>query len=126
MRVSEQLDRAADVIERRGWVGRQPDCDPAYGPPDQEPIDPWGLDGVSPVCIEGAIMAVQGTDQFPTTYDVQWCPAYRAMAAYLETPYRLFNWNDRPERTKDEVIAALRGAAAVERTREEALQMVGV
>lgn len=123
MRVSEQLDLAADVIERRGWVGT-----PSPLKEIEAGFDPWGLDGVSPVCIEGAIIAVHGVDEFTTTYAVTKCAAYAAVSRYLDLRpgSRLFNWNDAKGRTKEEVVVALRGAAAVERAKEESRQLVGV
>lgn len=123
MRTSTVLDFAADVIERRGWAGKKE----AEEHDDPNSYDPWGLEG-GPVCIEGAIIAVLGRGEFQTTYSVTKCDAYKAVHQYLDLfpGSRLFNWNDRPERTQEEVVAALRGAAAVERAREAALQAVGV
>lgn len=121
MRTSEILDLAADTTERRGWAGNKEASEFIEGA--GYTYDPWGLDG-GPVCIEGALIAVIGRDQFQTTYDVTKCAAYRAVHEYLDLGphHRLFAWNDAPERLQEEVVAVLRGAAAVERVKEEALQ----
>lgn len=135
LRTSEVLDLAADEIQRRGW---------AWGGNAEHGDDPWGFKGGS-VCLEGAIFAVLGWSEIEMSatggvfglYGT--CPAYRAVADYLggryvpespnlvegewaNMPERLFGWNDRDERTADEVIALLRAAAAVERAKEESLE----
>ena len=123
MRTSEILDLAADVIERRGWVNGG----------EYEVEDPWGKDGVSPVCLEGALLAVVKSTNTVTLRD---CPAYVAMSEYLDMRpanhdfygatrrVPIYEWNDEEGRTANEVIEALRGAAAVERVKEEALVAV--
>src|SRR5690348_905593 len=106
MRTSEVLDKAADIIEERGW---------AHGGTSSN--DPWGIRG-GKVCIEGGIAAAAGIDLnedvagFETLhYD---CPAYNAVRSYLRQQGvshiyvdRLYRWNDRADRTKEEVLVTL-------------------
>lgn len=101
MKTSETLNRAADMIEERGWAQREG----------------WANEG-GPLCLEGGIEAATS---ITTRRDFIACPAYRAVADYLnygEKP--LYWWNDQRGRTKEEVIEALRGAALVEAAKEEA------
>lgn len=115
MTTSEVLNRAADLIEERGWAGQ--------GTPRPEGF--WHPEAGSshPVCIEGALNAVLGERQ-------KWeCPAWRAVATYLaDRPDVVIHaasglpivwaWNDRPGRTASEVIEVLRACAVIEQSRE--------
>lgn len=113
MLTSEVLDLAADLIEQRGW---------AKGTGWNETGEREG----APLCLEGGIQAAMGLHTQPYADDPseQWladmkaCPAYQAVKDYLNHPGTLYVWNDALGRTKDEVIAVLRGAAAVERVNE--------
>lgn len=86
MTVSEILTSAADLIEKYGWIQ---DC--------------WGdksrgfdlLESITRACPRG---------------DENYLPSYKAISDYLKGR-ALTVWNDEPGRTKEEVIAALRGAA---------------
>lgn len=113
---SETLNKAADLIEERGW---------RVGPGG------WGYGG-TPLCLEGGIIAALGfkgfgdvelrLDEFFT------CPAYRAVSDYLGldpsltpagTPVNpLYRFNDKKGRTQAEVIATLRAAALIEAAKE--------
>lgn len=125
MKTSEVLDKAADEIERRGWVQGTGWLSPASSPAD-------------PVCLEGAIMAAIGMriDEDESVDDTQFtplvtCPAYRAMTDYLgRLPVTanpsgfegqpLYWWNDEDAVDADHVVEVLRAAAMVERTKEAA------
>lgn len=121
MRTSEVLNTAADLILERGW--RQ---------------GPGGWDGYVPedsrLCLEGGIMAALGMpeERRGALYgEVVECPAYAAVARYLDKPTRpgnsteteradwVWHWNDAIGRTDTEVIAVLRAAALIEAAREE-------
>lgn len=116
LKTSELLDRAADLIQERGWT--------------QGPLG-WGYyDKSGPLCLEGGILAAYGLDRQDSETIAQ-CPAYKAVKEYLGdrlygltdfVSWELWVWNDSAIRTKDEVIEVLRAAAAVERTKEEALE----
>lgn len=109
---SEVLNRAADLIEERGW--NQGGDDGAWHPRPGS---------AGPLCIEGALNAILGIRN-------KWmCPAWRAVASHLMgrpdvqiNPISglpiVFAWNDRPERTQNEVIEVLRACAVIEASRE--------
>ena len=119
MNTSEVLNRAADVIEERGWTQGGDSND-----------QPW--DGPNGVCLEGGIAAAAGLDRrfggFPDLYNG--CPAYEAVVSHLglnPMPKRggapimdaVWQWNDKPGRTASEVIEVLRACAVIEAAREE-------
>jgi hypothetical protein len=132
MNTSEVLNRAADLIEERGWgkgVG-------------------W-VESDSTICLEGAIWAAQGHSivSLPPWWEVESCGAGQAIRSYLNlsadcclpwvdyskpvdewlTPTtRLFMWNDHPSRTAEEVIETLRAAAVIEAAKENADARVAV
>ena len=120
MHTSEVLDTAADLIEERGWLQ-----------------GPGGWDGYvadnQRLCLEGGIMAALGiTDERPGSLygSGEVCPAYAAVASYLDKPERpglsaeipndswLWHWNDSEGRTAAEVIEVLRAAAVIEAAKE--------
>jgi hypothetical protein len=108
---SEILNRAADLIEERGWAGREVDAHEA-----------WGEYG-GPMCIEGGIMAAAGLRY---NWEAPDCPAYKAVLHYLQGDNRwgmfrdrLYSWNDVSTRTADEVIEVLRAVAVIEAARED-------
>lgn len=112
---SAVLDAAADAIQMAGWTTAN------LTAPDG---DPWGREAGAPMCLEGGIMAAAG---IPESFMVAACPAYRAVWDYLDgadswanvpDQSRLYDWNDAPGRTAEEVIEVLRAAAAVERVKE--------
>lgn len=122
MKTSEVLNRAADLIEERGWT--------------------TGNSGFSGprICLEGGLIAALGMG--PRFVDVNlsalWaCPAYRSVALYLDRDLTidresllpkepLWRWNDVEGRTATEVIEALRACAVIESAREEARLPGGV
>jgi hypothetical protein len=109
---SETLNRAADLIEERGWT---------QGPRGMS----IGTD--TPLCLEGAIGAAVGITKYERyngedvySYDeTQSCPAGQAVRAYLDV-LRPWSWNDHYNRTATEVIEVLRATAVIEAARENA------
>lgn len=110
MLTSEVLNRAADLIEERGWVQGN-----------------GGFDGSAGLCLEGGIFAASGlgwTVAAEMAAREGTCPAYEAVLNHLsiggDRSYggRLWLWNDKPARTAAEVIEVLRAAAAIEQARE--------
>lgn len=114
MLTSEVLNKAADLIEERGW-GQGPNT--------------WGDEPTEhTLCVEGGILAAMGGEfeHFDPAFVT--CPAYRAVRSHLEGRYeflcgldqggRLWDWNDDSDRTQAEVIEVLRAAAAIEQARE--------
>lgn len=113
---SEVLNRAADLIERQGWVT-------GTGWPTVDRED-------APLCLEGGIMAALGLRiDAEEDDDVEGCPAYRAVHDYLELRdardldgwpvVPLWMWNDDREHAS-EVIEVLRAVAVIEAARENA------
>ncbi len=97
MNVAEILEAAADWLECNGWVQGK------Y------------YQGMSS-CSVGAILRVAKVSSMLLNDDE--CPteiseAISAMQKVAGGP--LLHWNDQPERTAEEVVAAFRAAAAVER-----------
>ncbi len=112
MNTSEVLNRAADLIEERGWVRGE-------GWPGQEVYG--GADNTQ-LCLEGAIMAALGIDMTATLGgELRECLAYQAVHRHLELDpmRRLYTWNDHPSRTAGEVVEVLRAAAVIEAAREQ-------
>lgn len=96
--VADALDKAAEVIETRGWF--QGDL---YANGED--------DGACAVCAWGALIVAKkagGDSEHSTMRERSAIRAVTGVAA-------LANWNDTPGRTKDEVIAVLRAAAEAER-----------
>lgn len=107
LKTSVVLDLAADAIQMAGW-GKGPSS--------------WTADNDRGLCLEGGIAAAVGLDKEVANfnfYALQTCPAYKAVQEYLGHRRDLWSWNDRPQRTQQEVIEVLRAAAAVERVKEE-------
>lgn len=121
METSEVLNRAADLIEERGWR--------AGGG--------WNGDHGSGLCLEGGIQAAMGVAVGPGYR----CPAYHAVAQYLAEQGNtrpLFIWNDRlpyyseatgewlpsdqfadaRARAPRRVVEMLRACAVIEQSRE--------
>jgi hypothetical protein len=115
MKTSDVLNKAADLIEERGWL---------------QGIHGLGTD--RGLCMEGGILAALGRSRDDCAFrGSQYggrCPVYNAVmehlgrADYTEKP--LWRWNDAEERTADEVIATLRAVAVIESAREEAAEPV--
>lgn len=122
MKTSEVLNRAADLIEERGW-GR--------GTASWNNIG----DDSAPLCLEGGIMAALGltidlaSPESAVLVEVSRCPAYKAVTDYLGTvvPFcHLWRWNDGVAQSAEEVIATLRAAAVIEAAKESADDRVPV
>ncbi len=100
---SQVLNKAADLIEERGW---------RRGPGMQ--IDSVGL------CLEQAVSAAAGNIIAGSYAYLQAipCAAGHALIEHLgnNQPYI---WNDEPGRTASEVIEVLRATALIEAAREE-------
>ena len=108
---SEVLNKAADLIEQRGW---------GVGP------EAWGTG--SKLCLEGGILAAMDmTDDYLTGAAEPWnalrtCPAYRAVKDYLvstadlEPDDSLWVFNDAS--AAERVIGVLRTTALIEAARE--------
>lgn len=97
--VPEVLDRAAHIIEQRGWIqGDSEDC--------------------NGVCLTHALLLA--TDASSLRYNIVRAPLNTALGLpHLGSSLML--WNDAPGRTKDEVIKALRDTAErVRRIQHEA------
>ena len=120
--VSDTLNRAADLIQIRGW-GQGPST--------------WGDSAArSRLCVEGAIAAVSGVSMLdledigegvtPHRNELEACPAYKAMVDYLQFKGTfLFTWNDQRGRTQEQVIEVLRAAAVIEEAKERKATEVG-
>jgi len=101
MKISETLYKAADHIERRGWHQGY------FWPGEKEAFEPPYVEG-DPCCALGAIAVVENRDPVHET-----TAAMDYLAEHLGYKMAAFvaDWNDMGSRTKDEVLAALRGAA---------------
>ena len=105
--IADVLDSAADLIERDGWIG---DVDSGASVP------------VSAMCVQ--VACSQSTESFPLSLEATY-----ALAASLginvnrTQPSRclsaVWEWNDTPGRTEQEVLAALRRAAKNERSKDD-------
>ena len=96
MQTSEVLNKAADLIERKGW---------------------WhsGIPNNDGHCASNAILHVEDL----STSDLS---AHEALWTHLDgtSPTDIFAWNDAPERTAAEVIEVLRACAVIEAAKENA------
>lgn len=93
MNVGEVLTRAADLLEEKGWC-------------QNYPVDMEGR-----MCAVGAIrQASEGQEQgyFASRAAVK---AQQAVEKAIGGEF-ISRWNDRPERTKEEVVAIFRAVAA--------------
>lgn len=112
MNTSDILNRAADLIEEKGWTS-------GSGWPGEAE---YGGSEMGGLCLEGGIMAALGLNYGQRWDDIfKTCPAVHAVNAYLERDegYALYDWNDAPGRTAAEVIEVLRACAVIEAAREE-------
>ena len=88
MKTSEVLNKAADLLRERGWIG--------------EGGQGWEGESDDPLCIEGAIRAAMGPEigyYGGFTTGPNNCPAGQAVRDYLELGEwsigkGLFTWND--------------------------------
>lgn len=108
MRTSEVLNRAADLIERRGWLTGSYDA---------------AREGI---CLESAIaFAHNGTAGLDAWLVANECPAGRAVREYLgmaewgqESSTSLWVWND-SQGAATAVIEVLRATALIEAAKED-------
>jgi hypothetical protein len=112
---SEVLNRAADLIEERGW---------SQG-------TGWCLNGDQggPLCLEGSIRVAAALDILVAR------PVLNVVRDYLTDTRPLdinafagyvipFSWNDAYDRTAAEVVEVLRAAAVIEAAREQKMAEV--
>lgn len=106
MNTSEVLNKAADLIEERGWI---------QGPTG------WIIADGGPLCLEGGIYAALGDVRGWFRSEIEACPAYQAVEAYVGDHFMgLWQWNDDHDRTAEQVIATLRAVALIEAAKENA------
>jgi hypothetical protein len=102
MTPKEVLTKAADLLESspNAWIQNRIALDHTG----------WEVRANSPIacqwCALGAIAKVQGLDS------TEYSTAASLLAIHLKCG-SVANWNDSPFRTREQVIAALRGATAV-------------
>ncbi len=90
-RISRTLNAAADIMEEHGWCGKG-----AYGPNEE-------------ICL---VVAISRTFPNRRTFEddrVCW-EAHARLQAYL-SPFAIIGWNENICRSKEQAVAALRGAA---------------
>lgn len=130
MKASEVLESAANIILRDGWNQNAYFLNPDISTltPDQCGAAVDEANQSAPCCQEGAICRAGTGWAFyggkATTYD-QRLAVRRAtswMERYVYANYQQRSpiaWNDLPSTTKEEVVAALRGAAEMARAAGE-------
>ena len=112
MQTSEVLNRAADLIEERGWG-----------------TGPRSIMSEEAPCLMGAIFAAEfgrpAESEMEGISRVSSCPAGVALHDYLQDrdasirgPHFLWRFNDAAGRTASEVIEVLRACAVIEASRE--------
>jgi hypothetical protein len=120
LKPSEVLDRAADLIEPEGaWTQFIAAAEAPLADPDDVPTDEDGdiiePDETAPEmrcwCATGAIWKAANLGPFPAA------PMAEAATDFVRqvVGYSVTSWNDAPERTQAEVVAALRKAADLAR-----------
>lgn len=123
MKISDTLSKAADILERDGWLQgayyKEPEVVYAY--PELDPAADEEARRTAPCCQRGAISrAVFGSAYVvsaygsPVGYGSDFYAAFRYFDEYMMYERGVEGtvaWNDAPGRTKGEVVEALRGAA---------------
>ncbi len=101
---ADLLRGAALYLQRHGWTQR------AYF---DLPAD--GCGPTPPACAQGAIAIAVYGEALPSPYDVdrreRWDYLRRSVVHDPESDLSASGWNDEPDRTAGQVIAALRAAA---------------
>jgi len=104
------LDKAADVIERNGLHKEWYYDEDSGKPPAESPVDAYGAINVATI---GQPIGPTGShDITPSAHD-----ARQALRRFVNAAVSISVWNDSPDRTAEQVIGALRGAAQAERER---------
>lgn len=107
---SEVLNKAADLIEQRGWTTGDHGWD-------------WHRDATTPLCLEGGILAAMGIPaQGGAIARNQKCDAYRAVKDYLvstgDLPAGEHLWRFNDDSAEERVVGVLRATALIEAARE--------
>jgi hypothetical protein len=100
--VADVLNKAADLIEERGWATAGVWVGFPCSATDPEP----------------------GEEFYQYGYELAESPAYKTVVAYLGLNDNPWTWNDAPDRTADEVIEALRAAAIIAAAQEVDVRVV--
>lgn len=106
MNTADILDRAADLIEERGWN------------------QGWYVNECGGLCAVGAMYTAAGVElpvgaEFPDIPDEVSNAVLRAFRVFGDHVKRLASaWNDAPGRTKEEVVSTLRAAAQAARAEQ--------
>lgn len=107
-RAAALLRAGAEVIERDGW--QQGDYWPEAGGGDEDVLPPRAVG--DPVCLVGGIVAAAGGALYGAGAGEPGEVAILAVAAHLGCDrYGIAEWNDKPGRRVDEVLAVLRAVA---------------
>ena len=104
------LDKAADVIERNGLHKEWYYDEDSGKPPAGSAVDTHGAINIATV---GQPIGSRGPHDI--TEDAH--AARQALRDHINSAVSLAIWNDMPDRTAEQVITALRGAAQAERER---------
>ena len=112
MQTSEVLNKAADLIEERGWQ-----------------TGPRGMTGEGGLCLMGAVFAAQSNrvaeSDLEATHGFVACPAGAAVYEhvkddrYVHSPLLVWAYNDRIAKSSTDVLGVLRACALIEAAREE-------
>lgn len=106
--VAEVLDGAADLLTPEGAWMQYDYCDEMFATAEEVKASTcW--------CAEGAVACMLGV---PGDVGERWCDERIALFGDLDGKLNLADWNDDPRRTKDEVVAKLREAAALAREQQ--------
>lgn len=104
MKISEMFDKAADLLETRGWNQG------AY----------YATDGSH--CLVGALQESSGAYRYRREQMLNFNKAHDLLLIYLNQN-SVENWNDTHGRTQEEVIGALRGVAMLQRKVENSVPL---
>lgn len=119
MDASETLSRAADLLEKPGAWMQGDFWRLADGVTYEKAVDYGVVEDAEPVCFcaYGAISYARGIIDCNQD-DTMAIEPFLGAAIGDMTPFALSTWNDAPERTQAEVVAALRQAADLAKANE--------